>query len=128
MSKTPSRCAFSIMVVADDCLSRACRALVDENGPYGVPGKTAYSSGDTGDRVDKFCAKASGVKEAQFFTEIDDPTDDNREAMDVFVKMMNDDEKERSYLFNSEFTHVGISCGCDAIHEERCCFAFGKDV
>ena len=47
-----------------DCLSRACRALVDENGPYGVPGKTAYSSGDTGDRVDKFCAKASGVKEA----------------------------------------------------------------
>ena len=48
--------------------------------------------------------------------------------MDVFVTMMNDDEKERSYLFNSDFTHVGISCGCDAIHEERCCFAFGKDV
>ena len=100
---------------------------MDENGPYGVAGKTAYLSGDTDKRVNQFCAKATGVKEAQFFTEIDDVTDDNREAMQVYVKMM-DDESERAHLFNSDFTHVGISCGCDSRHEERCCFAYGKDV
>jgi hypothetical protein len=37
-------------------------------------------------------------------------------------------EHERLNLFNPEFTHVGISCGCHSTQREVCCFAYGKDV
>lgn len=35
---------------------------------------------------------------------------------------------DRDALFNNDFTHVGIACGCHATREEVCCFAYGKDV
>jgi hypothetical protein len=41
---------------------------------------------------------------------------------------MMENEHERLSLFNPEFTHVGISCGCHTTMREVCCFAYGKDV
>ena len=47
--------------------------------------------------------------------------------MDVYELMMKN-EAERLNLFNPDFTHVGISCGCHSTQREVCCFAYGKDV
>jgi len=38
------------------------------------------------------------------------------------------DRDTRHNLFNNEYTHVGIACGCHATIGEVCCFAYGKDI
>ena len=35
---------------------------------------------------------------------------------------------DQGALFNKEYTHVGISCGCHATDSEMCCFMYGKDA
>lgn len=38
------------------------------------------------------------------------------------------DRDTRNNLFNEDFTHVGVACGCHSTIGEVCCFAYGKDI
>lgn len=110
-----------------DGLARGCRDLVLDNGPYGIEGHSTSRGKDQFDRAAIYTSYAGGLQEVVVYDQIDDIAADDREAMQVYKNMMNN-AKEREALFNADFTHVGISCGCHATKEEMCCFAYGKDV
>jgi len=49
----------------------------------------------------------------------------------ISTMIINDGELDwdtRHNLFNPEYTHLGVACGCHATIGEVCCFAYGKDI
>jgi len=114
-------------------LSRACRDLVIENGPYGLEeGHNALKSGDEDKRAAKYTSSYDDVIEVITYDPIDFSEDVNKnrhEAKQQYAKFLDlEDEFERDALFDEDVTHVGISCGCHSRREEFCCFQYGINV
>lgn len=102
-------------------MANACRDLVLENGPDGLKhdeigvGKAALQ------RSQIHLSSQTGLKETVVYTNYGNVLNEDRSGWEVFQKMM-ENKNERVNLFNSGFTHVGISCGCHATEVEMCCF------
>lgn len=116
-----------------DGLSRACRDLVIENGPYGLEeGHNALKSGNEDKRAGKYTTSYDDVIEVITFDPIEfseDVSKNRHEAKQQYAKFLDlEDEFERDALFDEDVTHVGISCGCHAQREEFCCFSYGINV
>ncbi len=94
-----------------DGLARSCRDLVLDIGPYGLEGHSTSAGKDEYDRAAIYTSSNQGLEEVLVYTELDDVSNGDREAWEVYQKMM-DNAHEREALFNPEFTHVGIACGC----------------
>ena len=101
-------------------LANSCRDLVKEAGPLGnlhYQGKGPYS------RSKVYMNSAAGLAESVVYTNYGNVLNPERDGSEVFIQLMHD-KIERDALFNSDFTHVGISCGCHSILIEMCCFQF----
>ena len=55
-------------------------------------------------------------------------SDAEEESLEVYEKLVSSNKAERGFLFDSGYTHVGISCGCNAQYDDMCCFGYGKNV
>ena len=85
------------------------------------------SDKDEHDRAHIYTSSYLGIEEALVYTEVENASDQDRDPMQVYVELMTN-EFERQAMFNPEYTHVGISCGCHSKYSEMCCFLFGKQV
>lgn len=113
-------------------LQMACRDIVLENGPEGIPGHVSLQSGETTEqRAAKYTLSVGNLVEARIYDPIEfseDPDANAEEALQAYVRLLALPDEERGALFDPAMQYVGIECGCDKMKEETCCFMYADSV
>jgi uncharacterized protein YkwD len=111
-------------------LSKACRDHVLDIGTNGQFSHISSDGTDPTARSAKYIKGGEAKVENLAF--VDERAGLSAEPESVITTMIiNDGELDRdtrNNLLSSDFTHVGIACGCHSVIGEACCFAYGTYV
>jgi uncharacterized protein YkwD len=105
-------------------LSQACYDHIRDQGPKGNNGHVGSDGSGPSDRIKKYVTTMM-TGENLAYSDVDN-------GEDVILQLIIDDgvpsRGHRKNIFEKDFTHMGVSCGCHTMYNEVCCIAYGKDV
>ncbi|CAI2372843.1 unnamed protein product [Moneuplotes crassus] len=104
-------------------LAQACYDHIHDSGPNGLTGHYGSDGSSPSMRINKYVDTTMSGENLAY--------SDAETGSDMILQLLIDDgvpdRGHRKNILNSEFTHVGISCGCHTLYTEMCCYAYAKD-
>jgi hypothetical protein len=105
-------------------LSQACYDHIRDQGPQGGNGHIGSNGSGPSDRIYKYVTTSMTGENIAY--------SDYNNGEEVILQLIIDDgvpsRGHRNNIFESGFTHMGVSCGCHTLYKEMCCIAYGKDL
>ena len=107
-----------------EALSQACYDHIRDIGPNGQDSHTGSDGSSPFDRIDRYATWTSAGENLVYSDAIT--------GVDMISQLIIDagvpSRGHRDNIYNTDFTHAGVSCGCHTSYTEMCCIAYGAGI